>query len=164
MEAFDTFYAEMTGTHGLARHPVMEGFSRGGLPAMNWAIGNPGKVAGVYLDAPVLDIHSWPKPHSPPTWEKCMAAYGLTPETADNWKGPMENLKPLAEAKVPIMVVAGGADEVVPFVENSGILETRYRELGGPLDIIVKAGEGHHPHSLHDPAPVVAWIDSLAKE
>lgn len=158
MEAFDEFYSEVTGKYGLSKKPVMEGFSRGGLPATNWAIRHPDLVAGIYLDAPVLDIHSWPKPSGGSVWEKCLSAYGLNESTAGDWKGPLTNLKVLAEAGIPIMVVAGGADDVVPFVENAGILEQSYRKLGGDITMIVKAGEGHHPHSLHDPQPVVEWL------
>lgn len=161
MEAFDSFYKQMTVEKGLSETPVMEGFSRGGLPAMNWAIANPAQVAGVYLDAPVLDIHSWPQPSSPDLWKKCMAAYSLTDESAANWQGPLTHLAGLAKAGVPIFVVAGGADSVVPFADNAGLLESRYAELGGPINVIVKAGCGHHPHSLHDPAPVVEWAEGL---
>lgn len=163
MDAFEKFYTEMTLKRGFSDTPVMEGFSRGGLPAMNWTIRNPEKVLGIYLDAPVLDIHSWPKPASPDLWQKCLSAYQLDESTADSWKGPLSYLEKPARARVPIMVVAGGADDVVPFSENSGILEKRYRQLGGEIEVIVKAGEGHHPHSLHDPSPIVNWILSLEK-
>lgn len=161
MKAFDGFYKSVVEKMGLSATPVMEGFSRGGLPAMNWAIRNPDKVAGVYLDAPVLDIHSWPKPHSPKLWETCLAAYGLSAGKADSWEGPLDQLGDLAAAKVPIFVVAGGNDSVVPWSENGAILEGRYRELGGTIETIVKAGVGHHPHSLHDPSPVVQWATAL---
>lgn len=161
MEVFDGFYSEVVTRAGLHPKPVMEGFSRGGLPALNWAIRHPDKVSGVYLDAPVLDIHSWPKPSSSKLWETCMAAYGLTAETAGSWKGPLDQLQSLAEAKVPIFVVAGGSDDVVPWSENAGILETRYREMGGPFQAIVKAAVGHHPHSLRDPTPVAEWAKGL---
>ncbi len=164
MEAFDEFYSEMTEKRGLMSSPVMEGFSRGGLPAMNWAIRNPQDVLGVYLDAPVLDIASWPKPSSAALWEKCLSAYGLEESNSDSWEGPLDKLARLSEARVPIMVVAGGADDVVPFSENSGILERRYQELHGDIEVIVKAGEGHHPHSLLDPDPVLDWTLGLLKK
>ncbi len=162
--AFDAFYKHATERLGLNKKPIMEGFSRGGLPATNWAIANPEKVSGIYIDSPVLDIRSWPKPAGGKTWEHCMQAHGLTPETADSWKGPLDNLKPLADAKIPVLTVCGGADPVVPFVENSGILEKRYNELGGPITVIVKLNGGHHPHSLHDPSPIVEWVESVFKK
>lgn len=157
MKAFDAFYEAAISRGGLSQKPIMEGFSRGGLPAMNWAIQNPEKVSGVYLDAPVLDIHSWPKPNSPKLWETCMQVYGLTAETANSWKGPLDNFQPLIDAGVPVLVVAGGNDDVVPYRDNAGILEERFTKAGGDFQAIVKAGGGHHPHSLHDPTPIVEW-------
>jgi len=159
MQAFDEFYLEMTHNRGFASKPVIEGFSRGGLPAMNWSIANPDKVAAIYLDAPVLDIHTWPKAHAPSLWPVCLKAYGLTEQTADSWIGPLEKLQSLATAKVPILSVCGGADSVVPYSRNTGILEERYPKLGGPITVIVKATCGHHPHSLHNPTLIVKWIE-----
>lgn len=157
MEAFDHFYKHMTGEKGLHSKPVIEGFSRGGLPATLWPMQNPDKVSGIYLDAPVLNIHTWPRRTSPATWAVCMKVWGLTEETADSWVGPLVQLEKLAEANIPILLIAGGGDDVVPFAENGGILAERFRALGGDLTLTVKAGCGHHPHSLYDPAPAVAW-------
>jgi pimeloyl-ACP methyl ester carboxylesterase len=157
MEAFGEFYAAIVKRGKLNDRPVMEGFSRGGLPAMNWAIRHPDKVSGVYLDAPVLDIHTWPKKTSPNLWKPCMEVYGLTEETAGDWRGPLDNFAPLVENKIPIFIVAGGNDAPVPWSKNGSILEKRVTESGGDISVIVKAACGHHPHSLHDTAPVVEW-------
>lgn len=59
---------------------------------------------------------------------------------------------------MPILSVCGEADRVVPFAENTAVLEKRYRELGGPIEVIRKPGVDHHPHSLKDPAPIVDFI------
>lgn len=163
MGAFDKFYEAMIARSDLSKRPVIEGFSRGGLPAMNWPIRNPDKVSGIYLDAPVLDIHTWPKQFSPKLWPVCMKVYGLTEETAGDWKGPLDNFGPIAENKVPVFLIAGGNDEPVPWKENGAILEKRMKEAGGDITVIVKAACGHHPHSLHDPAPVVEWAKRVAK-
>ncbi|MEC5125178.1 prolyl oligopeptidase family serine peptidase [Verrucomicrobiales bacterium BCK34] len=163
MEAFDIFYKHMTGEKGLHAKPVIEGFSRGGLPATLWPMQNPDKVSGIYLDAPVLNIHTWPRRTSPGTWPVCMKAWGLTEETADSWVGPLTQLEKLAKANVPILLIAGGGDDVVPFSENGGVLVERFRALGGDLTLTVKAGCGHHPHSLHDPAPAIAWVKRVIK-
>jgi sugar lactone lactonase YvrE/pimeloyl-ACP methyl ester carboxylesterase len=160
----EAFYQWAVKERMLHARPILEGFSRGGLSAMNWSIAHPDKVTGIYLDAPVLDIRSWPKPGGGALWQECLVAYGLTEETAAAWQGPLTGLKALVAAGLPVFVVAGGADDVVPYAENAGILETRYRELGGEIDLIVKAGAGHHPHSLHDPAPVVAWVKRVMTE
>ncbi|MFZ4777279.1 MAG: alpha/beta hydrolase family protein [Terrimicrobiaceae bacterium] len=125
----------------------------------------PGKVAALYVDAPVCDFKSWPggkgkgKGGAPSEWPGCLKAYGFTEEQALAYKfNPVDNLAPLAAAKIPIIAVAGDADDVVPLPENIGIVEIRYRELGGEIQLIVKPGVGHHPHSLTDPTPVVDFL------
>ncbi|MEM9018202.1 MAG: hypothetical protein AAGC68_14405 [Verrucomicrobiota bacterium] len=162
MEAFDQFYEELVGKAGLSEKPVMEGFSRGGLPALNWTLQNPTLVSGVYLDAPVLDLHSWPGDSREELWLKSLAAYDMTSKNADKWEGPLGRLAPIAKHRIPVFLVAGGDDEVVPWSENGGLLEVALREANSPIEVIVKAAAGHHPHSLRDPRPVVNWAKSLA--
>ena len=45
---------------GFYKKTVLLGISRGGLYSTNYALTYPEKVAGLYLDAPVQDICSWP--------------------------------------------------------------------------------------------------------
>ena len=88
-----------------------------------------------------------------------MNVYGLTEETAEEFKGnPIDHLQPLAEAKVPLLHVVGEADVVVPVEENTNIIEQRYKALGGEIEVIRKPGIGHHPHSLKDPQPIVDFV------
>jgi hypothetical protein len=47
---------------------------------------------------------------------------------------------------------------VVLPAKNSDIIEQRYRQLGGEIQVIRKPGIGHHPHGLDDPKPVVDFI------
>ena len=54
--------------------------------------------------------------------------------------------------------VVGDADVVVPVAENTAIIESRYKKLGGEIRVIHKSGVGHHPHSLKDPGPIVAFV------
>jgi len=37
-------------------------------------------------------------------------------------------------------------------------MKTRYEALGGHVELILKPGVGHHPHSLEDPTPIDSWI------
>lgn len=158
------FYDHVTKRYGFGDKPVLEGMSRGGLIIYNWAIANPGKVACIYADAPVLDFKSWPgglgvAKGSPADWELCLEAYGLSQTEALTFAGnPTDNLEPLANARVPLLHVVGADDEVVPVEENTAILEERYRKLGGDVTVIAKSGIGHHPHSLKDPKPIVDFI------
>ncbi len=168
MALFEAFYTHAVEQHALARRVVLEGFSRGGLYACNFAQAHPGRAAALYLDAPVLDIRSWPGRHKATEvglrlWEECLASYGLTEETVDQWQGPLDRLASLAAARVPIMVVSGDADQSVRFEENSAVLVKRYRELGGTVELMLKPGGGHHPHSLPDPAPIVCFLIEHAR-
>ncbi len=161
---WDEFYKFLTGKHGFAKKVVIEGMSRGGLIAYNWAKKNPEKVACIYADAPVCDIRSWPGgmysgKGSPADWEKCKAVYGLTDEEAADFKGnPLDGLEELAKAGVPLLHVCGAADDVVPMAENTDLLRKKYAELGGSIRVVSKKGVGHHPHSLEDPALIVDFI------
>ena len=60
----------------------------------------------------------------------------------------MDSLAPLAAAHVPLLLVFGDADDVVPWDENSGVIAERYPKLGGSVELIRKPGVGHHPHGL----------------
>ena len=165
---WDRFHAYLTGEHGLAERVALEGFSRGGLIVYNWASRNPGKVACIYGDAPVCDIRSWPGGKgvgdgNAEDWPRCLAAYGLTEEQAETFKGnPIDGLAPLARCGVPILHVCGDADTGVPLEENTRVLERRYRALGGDIELIVKKGCAHHPHSLVDPTPIVEFVTKHA--
>ncbi|MGJ8697456.1 MAG: alpha/beta hydrolase family protein [Verrucomicrobiaceae bacterium] len=151
---WDKFYHHLTTTRGFAKKPALEGMSRGGLIIYNWAAKNPDKVACIYADAPVCDFKSWPKINP-----DILKAYNLTEEQARSYQGnPVDNLKPLADAKVPLLHVVGDADQVVPVSENTAVLESRYQALGGSITVIHKKGIGHHPHSLKDPKPIVDFI------
>lgn len=164
LDIMDRFYEHLLKERQLGPKVVLEGFSRGGLFAFNWAARRPDRVACLYVDAPVCDFKSWPLGQgkgkgSPGDWARCLQAYGFTQEQALAYPlNPVDHLKPLAGARIPILSICGDADEVVPFAENTGLVETRYRQLGGEIKVILKPGGGHHPHSLKDPAPIVDFI------
>ncbi|MBL8819073.1 MAG: prolyl oligopeptidase family serine peptidase [Planctomyces sp.] len=164
LDRMDVFYDHLTSKRGLSMRVVLEGFSRGGLFSLNWAQRHPDRVACIYNDAPVCDFRSWPGgkgkgPGSAGDWQRCLEAYGLSEDDAIKWPHQtIDNLRPLAEAGIPLLHVCGDADEVVPFDENTRLLEQRYRQLNGPITIISKPGVQHHPHSLRFPQPIVQFV------
>lgn len=168
MAHFDRFYEAMVGQYGLAAKPVLEGLSRGGLYVYAWGAAHPDKVLCILGDNPVCDFKSWPGgkgkgPGSPRDWQKLQADYGFAsePEALAYDKNPIDNLASLAQHRVPLIHLCGDADEVVPYAENTVILRERYLKLGGPIVVIVKPGQKHHPHGLEDPTPVVEMILGL---
>jgi alpha-beta hydrolase superfamily lysophospholipase len=85
--------------------------------------------------------------------------YGLTEEEALKFTGnPVDALEPLADQKVPILSICGDSDDAVPYQENTSILAERYKKMDGPIEVILKPGIGHHPHSLKDPTRIVDFI------
>jgi pimeloyl-ACP methyl ester carboxylesterase len=159
------FYAHVVVRFGLAQRVVLEGFSRGGLYAFNFAVAHPQRVGALYLDAPVLDIRSWPgRNRSSKEWAQCLEAYGLTEATLAGFRGnPLDRILTVAKAGVPILAVCGDSDQTVPYAENTAVLQQRYREAGGPIEVILKPGVDHHPHSLPDPTPIVEFLVKNAK-
>ena len=147
--------------YGLSPRVTLEGFSRGGLFAYNWAADHPDKVACIYVDAPVCDVFSWPGRSSGNAglWKGMLDEWGLTEARMNTFPGnPIDRLKPLADARIPVICVCGDSDRVVPFSENSAVVRQRYTAMGAPFELILKPGVDHHPHSLENPTPVVDFI------
>jgi len=165
LKHWDVLYKEMTRKHGLSGRPVLEGLSRGGLYCFNWAASNPDKVGCILADNAVMDFKSWPGGKgkgkgSPADWKKLLQDYHFRSEAEAlaYTKNPVDNLEPLANAKVPLFLLCGDADDVVPYEENGAIVHQRYEKLGGPVRTLIRKGMGHHPHGLDDPTPVVDYI------
>ena len=163
------FQAAAEKEFGLAPKAVLFGFSRGGLYTCNYALQYPEKTVLMYLDAPVLDIRSWPGGKgiglgSPKEWENCLRVYGLTEETAPAFhQNPLDKAEELTALRLPLLLIAGEADQAVPYTENGAVLAEKYAAAGGVIQTIVKPGCDHHPHSLEDPAPAVEFILEHAK-
>ena len=153
------FHEFVTQTFGLNAQAVLFGFSRGGLYAVNYAAKYPDRVSGLYLDAPVCDIRSWPcsDPNRRETTE-CLACYGLTFETLKNFNDcPIDKVEKVIQ--IPTIIVAGDSDKTVPYDQNGQIFAEKFERLGGKIKTIVKPGCDHHPHSLENPVPVADFIE-----
>ena len=162
---WNAFYGLLTSAFGFSRKPALIGLSRGALYCYQWAIANPDKVACIYGDAPVCDMRSWPGGKgkgkgSSADWAKVMEVFGFASESEamDSMINPADNLRPLAQHRIPILHVYGDADDVVPWEENTGVVADRYRKLGGSIQLIGKPGCRHHPHGLEDCSPIVNFI------
>ncbi|MRH99947.1 prolyl oligopeptidase family serine peptidase [Kriegella sp. EG-1] len=161
---WNDFYNYLLKVYDLNSKTVLEGMSRGGLIIYNWASQNTEKVFCIYADAPVCDIKSWPGglyagQGSEKDWNECLKVYGLNETTVLDYKNiPINNAVKVAEAKIPVLHVIGGADIVVPYKENTAKLEKKFKEAGGNIQIIIKEDVGHHPHSLMNPKPIVDFI------
>src|SRR5436853_4575722 len=90
---WDAVYKEMT-DHGFSKKPAMEGAGAGAGEAYAWAIQNPDKVSCIYGENPAL--------------RSIMS--GNLPPLDDATKPLVDNLAPLAKARVHYLHVYGSVD------------------------------------------------------
>ena len=138
---FSAFHHEMTKHRNFAPKPVLLGRSRGGLMTLGWAVENADKVGGFAGIYPVCNIASYPG------IAQASGAFQLSPEELTarlSEHNPIDRLAELATAKVPMFAIHGDVDEVVPLSANSGEMQKRYQALGGEMQLIVPAGQGHN--------------------
>lgn len=138
---FDALYQEMV-KRGYSKQPALLGRSRGGLWVSSWALKHPERVAGIGGIYPVYDYNSYPGP------ERAATAYGLTAADllAQQHKlNPIKRADELAEAKIPVCIIHGVDDKVVPLAENSAALEQAYQAQGVAelIRLIRVDGQGH---------------------
>jgi len=139
---FTKFYNEMV-DRGYSKKPILLGQSRGGLMMLSWAVKNPNKVkafAGIY---PVLNLRSWPMTRNlSSTLADFEMDQGTFLKTVD-LHNPIHQLEGLAQAKVPLFMVHGDSDRIVPLEDNTEIVINRYTKLGGGAEVKVVPGKGH---------------------
>jgi hypothetical protein len=111
---WNTIYKYLT-DFGFSKKPVMEG---NGGEAIAWAIENPDKVTCIYAENPIF---------------KSILMTKIS---------PLDNLGPLARAKIPMMLVSGSLDP--SFNDQTRVAEKRYKDLGGEITVVVRKGEGHY--------------------
>lgn len=136
-------YNELTRKRHFAARPVLLGRSRGGLWVSSWAIANPDKVAGIAGIYPVFDLRTYPG------LSNAAPAYQLTAaqlETRLDELNPIARVDVLAKAKIPVCIIHGDDDKVVPLRENSASLAARYEAAGNAdvVQLIVAKGQGHN--------------------
>lgn len=158
---FTALYSALTVARGYSKKPVLLGRSRGGLMTLAWAASNPDKVgafAGIY---PVCDIASYPG------IAKAAGAYGVTADELTTRLAefnPVDRLEPLAKAGVPLFSIHGDVDKVVPLEANSGLVNERYKALGGPVQLMVPPGQGHNMWTgFFQCAELVAFVKEHAR-
>lgn len=142
-KVFDRFFDELTERRGFGLRPCLLGRSRGGLWVSNWACDHPERFSGLAGIYPVFDLRTYPG------LEKAAAAYDLTPSAFSqnlNQLNPIARVDVLASAKLPIYIIHGDEDTVVPLNANSAALAARYAAAGarGAIELNVAKGQGHN--------------------
>lgn len=147
---------------GLREQCMCVGMSCGGMQAVYFAARHPERVAALYLDAPVLNLLSCPccvgRKAAVDFYPEFVEKTGMTVQDLINYRNhPIDNLGPVLEHRIPVMLICGDADDVVPYEENGLQLSLRLQAAAHPFVEILKPGCRHHPHGLEDPAPIVEF-------
>lgn len=148
----------------LADKCVPVGMSCGGLIAVKFASSYPELVSCLYLDAPVMNFMSCPmgcgvgEPLAKNNEEILNALKMSISELICCRDMPMDRIPKLIEEKIPVALVAGDSDRVVPYIENGILLQKAYEKTDIPFKLWLKPGCDHHPHGLEDVSPVVDFI------
>lgn len=142
-EGLTTLYQHLVTERQFAEKPVLLGRSRGGLWVSSWAIRHPDKVAGIIAIYPVFDLTTYPG------LEQAAPAYGLTSQVLSNqlskWN-PIARADVLAKAKIPMAIIHGDVDTVVPLEQNSQTMANIYQAGGASslMHLEVVSGQGHN--------------------
>ncbi|MGN0846378.1 MAG: alpha/beta hydrolase [Kiritimatiellia bacterium] len=132
---------------GFAAKGNLIGMSWGGFYSIRYASTYPECVAHIYLDAPLLDFSTLQN------WAGWNVAgfYGVDAKTyvgANDPMQPVNRAEPIAKAGIPILLLYGGADAVVPPGPNCELFAKRFKDFGGVIRVQRRGGYGHHPHGL----------------
>ncbi len=138
---FEALYQKMV-ADGYSKKPALLGRSRGGLWVSSWALEHPGRVAAIGGIYPVYDYTTYP------TIERAAPAYGLSPEELEARQDELNPVKrgaELAKAGIPVCIIHGDDDQVVPLEQNSAALKRAYEEngAGDHFELIIAEGQGH---------------------
>lgn len=159
------FIRYVQGKYSLDDKCVPVGMSCGGLIAIRLAATYPELISCLYLDAPVINYMSWP------------CGFGIGKGANDNhneiinalslssvaevlaYPGmPLYLIPTLLKHRIPMVMVAGDSDAVVPYCENGVFLQNAYELAGIPIEVYIKQGCNHHPHGLTNPEPALKFI------
>lgn len=135
---------------------ILEGFSRGGFFVLCYAVNHPEDVEKIYVDNPVCNLRSWPMKQS----------HHLYVEAERKWKDcdceidsiydyPIKNFDSIIKHNIPVVLVYGCQDTLVPYEENFGLIDAKGYEN---LYVIPKENVGHVPHSLKECERIVEFL------
>lgn len=170
-ELYQAFYQWIVKTQHLNPKVRLFGVSNGGLISYAWAFRHPKNIERIFCVYPVTDMRTWPGlakvagpklvPQPPDQTPGRITPeglkYDLSPAELENRLvefNPLDNLAPLAKAKVKIFHIHGDKDALVPMPENSVEFMNRYRALGGEgkLDVLPGLGHGGKDFFQYQPA------------
>ncbi len=157
VEIAKRFHDFLVGKLGFAAKANLIGMSWGGFYSTRYAAAHPEDVSRIYFDAPLMNfagfrLHKWPAAGK---------AWG-EPEGGDWAKDPRMPINladKIAKAKIPVLLLYGGDDVVVPPGQNCELFIPRFKAAGGNIKVFKRDMYGHHPHGFQGAENVGAIVD-----
>lgn len=158
----------MHNSYGLSKKCVIIGMSCGGMQGIYFAAKYPQYVSCMYLDAPVINFLSWPASMGVAIdndYTEFENATGITKQDLLSYRNhPLDHIPELVKNNIPIILVCGDSDEIVPYEENGKLLNDMYVQSDVVIKTIIKENCGHHPHGLEDNTPIIEFLLQFNKE
>ena len=129
---------------GFAPKANLVGMSWGGLFSTRYATTYPQNVRRIYLDAPLLNFDGF-SAKAIGVWKASTPANG---KWTNDPRMPVNMAEAIAKAGIPVLLLYGGKDTVVPPPLNAELFLTRFKAAGGRIDVDKRADFGHHPHGV----------------
>ena len=162
LEAAAAYQAFLVKELGFAPKANLVGMSWGGFFSTRYAAAYPENVRRICLDAPLLNFDGFANPDYGRIgiWAHRRPADGVWSQDPEL---PINKAEEIAAAGIPVLLVYGGADTVVPPAHNCLPFAERFKAAGGTLTEIPRDLFGHHPHGL-DPDKLKPIVDFLGPE
>lgn len=136
---------------GLEEKCCLVGMSWGGFYSVRYASEYPECVKAIYLDAPLLDFSTL---SSFKTRLKQLQEF--YPQVTQDYVGandPFQSVSPhraeiIAKAKIPVLLIYGARDKIVPPESNCLRFADAFEKAGGHLKLWRDNLRRHHPHGL----------------
>lgn len=149
-------------TYGLSKKCVIIGMSCGGMQGIYFGAKYPEYVSCMYLDAPVVNLLSCPAGLGKAgnhMFDEFTEAKNMDLTMLLSYRdNPLDHLDTLVKNKIPVILVSGDSDSIVPYDENGRFVNDAYRKAGNIIETIIKPDGDHHPHSLEDNTPIIEFI------
>ena len=93
-------------------------------------------------------------------YEEFVRSTGRTVSTLINDRShPIDFADHLIAHKIPLALVCGAVDTVVPYLENGALLAEKYRAGNVPFMEVLKPDCDHHPHGLTTQESLIAFAE-----
>jgi pimeloyl-ACP methyl ester carboxylesterase len=167
IERMARFVKTLTKKYGLQKRIVPVGMSCGGLMAVQLAVKHPELISCLYLDAPVMNYLSCPaclgdakRENVQVVVDEVLRALEMSSisELLCYRQMPIDGIPVLIQNHIPVVLVAGLADLIVPYHENGKYLQMAYEASQVDFVCYLKPGCDHHPHGLTENEEVIAFI------